>query len=83
MKILTNREYARLKDKERVANRLQKDLNGYFSFEQESEILLKIGKGTQENTFRSEDAATIRAIGIKWMNEISWAYSNKPYGETE
>jgi hypothetical protein len=81
LKFISAMEYARLKDKERVADRLQKDMWVDLSFEQEAELLLRIGKGTQLNGCRSEDAAAIKAIGFKWMNEICWAYNNKPYKE--
>jgi len=81
MKFLSNTEYARLTDLARVAERLQKDKWADLSFEVEAELLLRIGKGNQSLGFRAEDAAIVRAIGIKWMNEICFAYWDKPYTE--
>jgi hypothetical protein len=44
-------------------------------------MLLKIGRGLQSKTFRSSQAKLIELIGKAWLDEICWAYNNKPYEE--
>ena|ERR1700676_1587410 len=80
-KLITNEEYNKLKRNSDETLFLRRSLYGSLSFEQETEFLLRIGKGTQSLTFRKEDAEVIKNIGKKWMNEICWAYNNKPYEE--
>jgi hypothetical protein len=74
LKLITNAEYSRLKDLEGVVERLRKDMWADLDFTQQAELLLRIGKGSQSIGCRAEDAATIKAIGVKWMEDICSAY---------
>lgn len=74
MKIITNKEYARLKDLAKVAERLQADLYGSLSFERQTELLIKIGTDTHKYAHIAEDANIILKIGKKWMEDITSSY---------
>lgn len=72
MKILTNAQYAKLKDKERIANQLQKNTYTNLGYEKSAELLIEIGKRMSHK----EDSHKILEIGKKWMQDIMMSYGN-------